>query len=215
MGAKRLLVIFIVTAATLSSTQAQISKSITKVLDNCAKTFKSAGDVKAQFVATQFEGRDEIGSSRGTISISGKKLFIDNGGVKIWYDGKTQWSLVSDNKEVNITEPSPQERSQMNPYSFLSIYKNGYSATMTSETVRNESCYCVNLVSTKSKNCMQTILLTISKSTMLPICIRTKTSPNKWTRISIYDFEKRQRFKDDMFRFDSADYPGVEIVDLR
>ena len=93
MGAKRLLVIFIVTAATLSSTQAQISKSITKVLDNCAKTFKSAGDVKAQFVATQFEGRDEIGSSRGTISISGKKLFIDNGGVKIWYDGKTQWSL--------------------------------------------------------------------------------------------------------------------------
>ena len=124
MGAKRLLVIFIVTAATLSSTQAQISKSITKVLDNCAKTFKSAGDVKAQFVATQFEGRDEIGSSRGTISISGKKLFIDNGGVKIWYDGKTQWSLVSDNKEVNITEPSPQERSQMNPYSFLSIYKN-------------------------------------------------------------------------------------------
>ena len=121
MGAKRLLVIFIVTAATLSSTQAQISKSITKVLDNCAKTFKSAGDVKAQFVATQFEGRDEIGSSRGTISISGKKLFIDNGGVKIWYDGKTQWSLVSDNKEVNITEPSPQERSQMNPYSFLSI----------------------------------------------------------------------------------------------
>lgn len=215
MGAKRLLVIFIVTAATLSSTQAQISKSITKVLDNCAKTFKSAGDVKAQFVATQFEGRDEIGSSRGTISISGKKLFIDNGGVKIWYDGKTQWSLVSDNKEVNITEPSPQERSQMNPYSFLSIYKNGYSATMTSETVRNESCYCVNLVSTKSKNNMQTILLTISKSTMLPICIRTKTSPNKWTRISIYDFEKRQRFKDDMFRFDSADYPGVEIVDLR
>ena len=215
MGAKRLLVIFIVTAATLSSTQAQISKSITKVLDNCAKTFKSAGDVKAQFVATQFEGRDEIGSSRGTISISGKKLFIDNGGVKIWYDGKTQWSLVSDNKEVNITEPSPQERSQMNPYSFLSIYKNGYSATMTSETVRNESCCCVNLVSTKSKNYMQTILLTISKSTMLPICIRTKTSPNKWTRISIYDFEKRQRFKDDMFRFDSADYPGVEIVDLR
>ena len=86
---------------------------------------------------------------------------------------------------------------------------------MTSETVRNESCYCVNLVSTKSKNYMQTILLTISKSTMLPICIRTKTSPNKWTRISIYDFEKRQRFKDDMFRFDSADYPGVEIVDLR
>ena len=215
MGAKRLLVIFIVTAATLSSTQAQISKSITKVLDNCAKTFESAGDVKAQFVATQFEGRDEIGSSRGTISISGKKLFIDNGGVKIWYDGKTQWSLVSDNKEVNITEPSPQERSQMNPYSFLSIYKNGYSATMTSETVRNESSYCVNLVSTKSKNYMQTILLTISKSTMLPICIRTKTSPNKWTRISIYDFEKRQRFKDDMFRFDSADYPGVEIVDLR
>ena len=215
MGAKRLLVIFLVTARSLSSTQAQISKSITKVLDNCAKTFKSAGDVKAQFVATQFEGRDEIGSSRGTISISGKKLFIDNGGVKIWYDGKTQWSLVSDNKEVNITEPSPQERSQMNPYSFLSIYKNGYSATMTSETVRNESCYCVNLVSTKSKNYMQTILLTISKSTMLPICIRTKTSPNKWTRISIYDFEKRQRFKDDMFRFDSADYPGVEIVDLR
>lgn len=214
MNAKRLFVAIFATTISWLSVQAQISKEIMQVLDRYAQTVKSSGDIKAQFEAAQFENKEERGSSKGYICISGKKLFIDNGNAKIWFDGKTQWTYIADNNEVNITEPTPAERSQMNPYSFMTLYKSGYAATMTSETVRGESCYCVNLTATKPA-AMPAVLLTISKNTMLPICIRTKTGTGKWTRISIYSLEKRQRFGSNTFRFNSADYPNAEIIDLR
>lgn len=215
MTIKKALAIFILSTVALTYAHAQIAKDISGVLDKCAKTLKAAGDIEAQYKATMFEGRDETGTAKGTICISGKKLRVDNGSTIVWFDGKTQWALSHANKEVNISEPTAEERYMMNPYSFIDIYKKGYTATMTTETVRGETCYCVNLLPTGKVGSFQAILLTINKRTMLPICIRTKGAGNRWTRISIYDLEKKRRFKSSMFRFNSGDYPGYDVVDLR
>lgn len=205
----------LIAASVLPPACAQIDRGIAGILDRCAKTFKSAGGIKARFAAAQFNGRDAAGSSEGTIFISGEKVFIDSEDVKTWFDGKTQWVYSRGSNEVDVSEPTAEERARMNPYSFLSIYKKGYAATMTSETVRGESCHSISLKAEDRAADMPVILLTISKKTMLPVCIRTRIGRDNWTRISIYGLEKHRRFKDGIFRFDKRGFPDAEVVDLR
>lgn len=192
----------------------QIEPKIMNVLDKCASTIKSCGNIKATFTATQFSNQQQQGSSQGMICINGNKLYIDGGNNKIWYDGKTQWSYNSTTQEVNISSPSKSEVSQVNPYSFIYLYKQGYKASMSEANVRGKHCQEVRLFSDSKKN-LKYVYLTIDKATSLPICIRTSNNGKDWTRISIYEIHKKQKFNTNTFRFNSKEFPNAETIDLR
>lgn len=211
---KRLFAIIASVALTVLPSAAQISSNIMSVLDNCASTIKKCGNVKATFTAGQYINKEEQGSSNGTICISGSKLYINAGQSCIWYDGKTQWSYSASTQEVNISTPSKSEAAAMNPYSFISLYKQGYCANMSDATVRGKNCHEVNLTATGKKT-PKFVYLTIDKATMLPICIRTSNNGKEWTKISVYDISKKQKFNTDTFRFNAGDFPGAEVIDLR
>lgn len=197
-----------------TASMAQIRSDIMKVLDKCSSTIKKSGNIRATFVAAQFNNKKETGSTDGIICVSGNKLFIDAGGTKIWYDGKTEWSYTSSTKEVNVSVPTKEESAKLNPYSFIYLYKKGYKASMSDATVRGKKCYDVKLTSTGAKG-LKYVYLTIDKATMLPICIRMSVNSVNWTRISVYEVNKHQKFKSDTFRFNVKDFPGTEIIDLR
>ena len=59
-------------------------------------------------------------SSTGTMNLSGRNFHISTPEMKVWYDGKTQWSYAPSAGEVNITEPTSEELAQTNPFSILS-----------------------------------------------------------------------------------------------
>ena len=199
---------------TTVATSAQISKEIMKVLENTSENIRKCGNVKATFIATQLKHKQSQGSTKGMICISGNKLHIDGGATKIWYDGKTQWSYSSSTKEVNVSTPSKSEAAKINPYSFIYLYKQGYNAAMSEATVRGKSCYDVHLSSYARKD-MKYVYLTIEKATMLPICVRMSPNGNDWTRISIYDVYKKQKFSASTFKFSAKDFPNTEVIDLR
>mgnify|MGYP002676204844 FL=1 len=199
---------------TTVATSAQISKEIMKVLENTSENIRKCGNVKATFIATQLKHKQSQGSTKGMICISGNKLHIDGGATKIWYDGKTQWSYSSSTKEVNVSTPSKSEAAKINPYSFIYLYKQGYNAAMSEATVRGKSCYDVHLSSNARKD-MKYVYLTIEKATMLPICVRMSPNGNDWTRISIYDVYKKQKFSASTFKFSAKDFPNTEVIDLR
>ncbi len=192
----------------------QTNAQAMKVLDNCASAIKKCGNIKASFVATQFSHKQEQGSNKGMACVSGNKLYIDGGATKIWYDGKTQWSYNSSTAEVNISTPSKAEAARINPYSFIYLYKQGYNATMSDANVRGKNCYDVRLVSNANKS-LRYVYLTIDKNTMLPICIRMSSNGTDWTRISIYEINKKQKFDSETFRFNAKDFPNADVIDLR
>lgn len=183
------------------------------VLDASAAAIKKCGDVRASFTATTFASGNEQGSSEGYICVSGNKVFLDAGAHKIWYDGRTQWSYSGSTGEVNVSSPDKAEAAKLNPYSFVYIYRRGYSATMNNAKVRGKDCREVKLTSRTAK--LKYLYLTIDKATSLPICIRISTNGRDWTRITIHDIRSKQKFSTAMFRFPEKDYPKAEIIDLR
>lgn len=184
------------------------------ILDATAEKIRQMGDVRANFVATVFNGTTEQGSTQGTILIQGKKIQISADDFKIWYNGKTQWSLASESGEVNVSTPTEREMSNMNPYSFLGFYKKGYKMKVRQTKLRGKDAYEVHLIANKTTNINQEIYIDVAKNDYTPLCIRVRQD-NDWNRISIHSLQGNQHFTESDFEFPKSEYPNVEIIDLR
>lgn len=191
-------------------------KEVKQILEKTSKSIKNAGDIEVQFNATTFSGTEEQANMNGTIYLQKEQIHLVSENVIYWYDGKTMWSYVKANKEVNVSNPSITEQQTMNPYLFLNLYKKGYTCEdKGSMEINGKDCYSIRLASTNTSQKIKEMLLEIDKTTYHPLSIRMRTGKNKWTRIRIVDYKTKQKFKSDLFQFNPEEFPGTEVIDLR
>lgn len=199
---------------TTGSLQAQKQKEARRVLDATAGAFEKGGGIRADFRAESFVNGNLQGSTGGEMCILNDKFCLTTDEAITWFDGKTQWSYIKANDEVNISAPDAEELQTMNPYAFLRIYKKGFNYTMSEGSLRGKPTYEVILTSENKKQPIQEIRLDVEQKTYTPLCIRIRDNQT-WTRIVISNFKNRQKFGNDTFTFDSKTYPDAEVIDLR
>lgn len=182
------------------------AQNATSVLDKSAATLRAAGNVKIGFTL-EVDG----GASAGYIKLQRQKFVVNVGGSITWFDGKTMWTYVKANEEVNVTNPSADAVAKMNPYAFLSFYKKGYTVKMGKGTAKEHEV----LLTGKSGSPYTNVVVRINKSTQYPTFIKMTSSKGAVTTIRCNSFLKNQRYKDSTFQFNKKNYPDAEIVDLR
>lgn len=182
------------------------AQNATSVLDKSAATLRAAGNVKIGFTL-EVDG----GASAGYIKLQRQKFVVNVGGSITWFDGKTMWTYVKANEEVNVTTPSADAVAKMNPYAFLSFYKKGYTAKMGKGTAKEHEV----LLTGKSGSPYTNVVVRINKSTQYPTFIKMTSSKGAVTTIRCNSFLKNQKYKDSTFQFNKKNYPDAEIVDLR
>ena len=175
-----------------------------QVLDKTAAAVSVKNGAQAQF---SIKG-DNINTS-GTIAIKGRKFHAAIPQAIIWFDGKTQWTYLKKSEEVNVANPSESEQAAINPYSFIYMYKQGYTYTMSKKSTNYE----VLLKATDKKRSIQEMYLTINQKSYIPSQIRLKQQKG-WTTIDIRNF-KAKALADGNFRFNAKDFPHAEVIDLR
>ena len=175
------------------------------VLDKCAKKISAKSGVTADFVmeSTQY------GNSSGTISVKGQKFMATTAAATMWFDGKTLWTYMSKNNEVNVTNPSEAQLQALNPYNFIHMYKKGYSYTMT----KSASSYVVHLTATDSKRKVQEMFITIESKGYAPTVVKMRQG-QKWSTFTVKNL-KTSKLDDALFRFNSREFPTAEVIDLR
>lgn len=181
---------------------AQTAKS---VLDKTA-ALCTKGAVQAKFSAVGGKG-----SATGTLVAQGNKFTLQSNQATIWFDGKTEWSLVSGSNEVNVTEPTAREIAQMNPMNFVNLYKSGYKSTL--KTVGQN--YEVHLTATSKSKSIKEMFITIDKNSSKPKIIKMRTGAKDWTTITVTSFTPLGKKSDAFFKFNRKDHPKIQVVDLR
>ena len=198
-------ILLILTALLLSvHTYAQKDAKAREVLDNTSQTLSRAGGIRATFG----------GSTEGTLLLKGECFYLEAGGVQSWFDGKTQWSYVEANGEVNITSPTPGELQGIHPYAFLSLYKNGYDYKYIGAKTRNGKSGYEVVLTPERKQDITAITLFVSKD-YLPIYIKVEQQDMPAHEIVITSCQTKQPLDDAAFRFDKAKFPDAEVIDLR
>lgn len=182
---------------------ASYGQTAQQVLDKTAAVVSHKGGVQASFTISS----QQYGSTSGTIAIKGRMFHANTKEAAVWFDGKTQWTYVRQNDEVNVNTPTQADLQAINPYHFIYLYKQGYTTTMTT----SGNNYVVTLKG-KGKGISE-MVITINKKTYVPSQIRMLQN-KQWSTITVSNF-KVAKFADSVFRFNSKSYPNAEIIDLR
>lgn len=193
---------------------AQKDPQARKILDATASVLQKQGGFQIKFTATTFQKGQEQGRLSGTMQIKGKKFRLSTPDMTTWFDGKTQWSYLKANEEVNVSNPTDEELQTLNPYAFIALYKKGYDYTMKPTTTYGKAAYEIKLKAENKAQQLQTLLLDVEQATQMPLCVRIYDGQH-WVRIAIDSFTARQKFNDEVFRFNAKDYPKAEIIDMR
>lgn len=183
---------------------AQKDKQAREVLDKTAAALKQAEGVRATFG----------GTAQGTLLLKGDRFYLSSGGIQSWFDGKTQWSYLEDSEEVNVSNPTPEELQTINPYSLLSIYKNGYNYKYAGMKSRNGKQGYEVILSPEKKQDIAAITLFVSK-TYQPIYIKVEQSNKSVNEIMVNSYQTHQPLDNATFTFDKKKFPNAEVIDLR
>lgn len=185
------------------SISAQNATQARKILEKTASIIGRKGGAVANFSIS-----GKYGNSSGTIAIKGNKFNAKTPQAIVWYDGKTQWTYMKKNQEVNVSTPTEAQQQSMNPYKFISIYKNGFKLGMKNVS----EGWQIHLYATNQKRMIKEMYIVVGKN-YLPKTIRMRQS-NGWTTIKVTNF-KAKNLADTMFRFNAKDFPNAEVIDLR
>jgi len=202
-------------AAFLLATLPAAAQTARAVLDKTAAKLRHSGGLQATFEATTFKGTTQTGHTTGSIFVQGTKFQVNSTELSVWFDGKTQWSLLKSSNEVNVSTPGAEEVQEMNPYAFVNLYKKGYNLSLTETTYKGSACYEARLLAQNKAAAIQEMRITISKSTALPQSVRIRQGENGWTRIRIGNLRTGKHWNDTFFRFNPKDHPDTEVIDLR
>lgn len=184
---------------------AQNAAQARKVLDRTAALVGRKGGASANFSISS----SKIGKTSGSIAIKGRMFYAHTPKATVWYNGKTQWTLMKKTNEVNITTPTEAQRMRMNPYAFITMYKQGYKMGMT----KKGGNYVIHLTATSRQRSVSEMYLTVNSRTYQPSMVKMREG-STWSTITIFNF-KAKNLPTSMFTFRAKVFPKAEVIDLR
>ena len=194
--------------------KAQNNLQAEQILSDLLNSAKTTA-IKTNFKLMVSEKNDsQTQSSSGSFTLKGTKFILEMEALKLWFDGKTQWSYVQQNNEVSITEPSEKELAETNPMAILSGFKSKCLIRFSSKT-KSEQNYCLEMVPKLKNKDLVKIEVQVNKNNgnLFLICIYY-TNGSKSTLL-LSNFQKNINIADTNFVFNSAKHKGVTINDLR
>jgi len=223
---KRLLLYLLLTGLTLNYAYAQKDADAKKILNQVSKKFRAYDVIKTDFSFTyenQQAGtkdvqagtmisRSKANKYKVTIYNPEEKQAIDE---EIISDGKSQWTYVKKNKEVELTDVDNSNES-LNPAQIFTIYEKGYKYVYNGDAkVDGKLCQVIDLTPEDEKKPFFKIRLSIDKvkKQILSAMIFDKNG-SRYNYV-IRTFTPNVKVSESTFTFDKKNYPGAELVDLR
>jgi len=206
----KLLTTLLIAFSTTLFAQDQVAKD---VLDRLSTTTKSHKNMTVGFDFI-FENKNQnINEKQKGILVLQEEMFrLEMEEQIIINDGESQWIYLTDMNEVQIMEHDPEEQ-MMSPNKLFTIYEEGYKYSY------------VGANSEKGKRLQIIDLFPKESGAFMKITLAVDAAKNQLHKITILDKNGGTysylvtSFKSNTslapFTFNTFDYPGVEVIDLR
>jgi outer membrane lipoprotein-sorting protein len=196
---------------------AQIDDSKAKtILDGVSAQMKAYSSMKIEFTYSMTNAKTNVNESKsGVIQIKGSKYRLEVGGQIVFCDGKTVWTYLKDDKEVNINNVSTQEDA-VNPTTILNNYATNFKPKLINDKLveGGKTIAVIDLTPIKGKSYYK-VRLNIDKAAQQIASTIVYDKNGSTYTYTITKFTSNSAMDDTMFTFNKADYPGVEENDMR
>ena len=209
-----ILSILLVSVATYAQKSSAKSMSI---LDKASQLFEQSEGVKLSF--TLSPDSPEGGAfepQQGVAFIKRDKFKLDMPYSTSWFNGTTQWVLLKDANEVNISNPTPEELISISPLGILNMYKTNYVLKEpVSNSFNGKATTEIEMTPINRWEDFESLTITLDNKTSSIVMIRFTTRDGSKNKLTISDYNSNNKFTNDIFQFNKSNHPGVEIIDLR
>lgn len=189
-----------------ATSAAETHPSAAETMRMAAGKIKKMASFEASFKVNAY-GKSTVGQ----ITVSGNKFKLTTPQLSTWFDGKVQWTYSPATLEVSISEPTPDELAQINPFEIISSLQNGYTFRLMQSSDGIEKIE----LTPKHKGEYAKIIISLDSTTLLPEEVISTASDNTVTKVTISSVKAVKSPSISTFRFNPRLYPGVEIIDLR
>ena len=170
---------------------------------------------KAPSLKTEFKLSANGEEVSGTVISAGECFIIslENGTYESWFDGKTQWTWSSGTNEVNMTNPTPDEIIETNPFAIAADATRNYKASIIEKTQTSTTIKLAPKATAKTNIAEAT--LNISNSTNFPLSLVVKLKDRQIIQFTFSHISIGKKLVPVDFRYNPLYHPGAEIIDLR
>jgi outer membrane lipoprotein-sorting protein len=225
---KKIFVYILLLTGTTLNTYAQKDADAKAILSELSKKYKSYNSIKTDFsVTVDNKQAAVVNMQSGTLisktktgkfrislydAINSKKSVIDQ---EIINDGKTQWTYLVGDKEVQVNDAGAGDDA-FNPAQIFTIYEKGYKYLYTGTQKLNGKLYqVIDLTPEAEKAQYFKIRLMIDKVKKQIYNVLVFDRNGSKYNYTLKTVTPNVPVADALFSFDPKKYPGVEVVDLR
>lgn len=151
-------------------------------------------------------------STAARLTMEGKKFHIAADGTAIWYDGTTQWTWMKRTGEVDITTPTPDELSQVNPLAVVGAFRQAYAV----QSVKAPDGLKRLLLKAKNAGAdISSITLTLNAKDLSPRALDLEYANGTTLSMTITSWVIGKPLPPSTFVYSKSLHPDAKIVDLR
>ncbi|TAF66273.1 MAG: outer membrane lipoprotein carrier protein LolA [Cytophagales bacterium] len=190
------------------------------ILDAISQRYKGLGAFKVFFNYTLNNKSAGVSDKvSGEVAVKDDKYLLKVKGQEIYCNGKTLWTYLKDDNEVNISDYEP-EPGEVTPTNIYTIYQTGYKYVFVGETTEAGEVF-ENIELTPNNANARYFKIKI-KSNKATKSIKTWEIYEKNGNVYTYAIYQLNQLSfpsttavDSYFSFDKTKYPNVRVVDLR
>jgi len=190
--------------------QEQVAKDVLDKLSTITKSYKNM-TIGFDFI---FENKNQNinEKQKGTLILQKEMFRLEMEEQIIINDGESQWIYLTDMNEVQIMEHDPEEQ-MMSPNKLFTIYEEGYKYNYVgTESEKGKRLQIIDLFPKESGAFMKvTLAVDAAKNQLHKITILDKNGGTYSYLVTSF----KSNTNVTPFTFNTADYPRIEVIDLR
>lgn len=181
-------------------------------LDRAVKAMKDDSAVQMDYTYTVYDENGKVvQADKGILRLNGSSYSLLMDDMKVWCNGKVQWSYMSEINEIYITDASSPEAQNLSPLYIMEMYRAGYSAAMNSTNGRTE----VTLESSSPDNNINKVKLQFDASTLRLESMFIYMAGQGYIEVALDAYTAHCTFPAGVYECPLKDYPAAEVVDMR
>ena len=153
--------------------------------------------------------------TKGKVTLEGDKYVLDILGIQRIFDGKTLYTISSEDEEVTISNENSEEENTISPSQLFSFFESGYNYTL--DIIQNKmgrKIQYIKLIPIDSESEIKYALLGIDIKTKHIYNLIEIGENNTKTTISIIEFNTNTPLPQSFFKFDASKYSDYYINNL-
>ena len=195
-----------------TSVQAQGDKKSTAILEAMSNKYQKVKSFKAVFTYTPEGGKP----LKGDATVKGTKFRLKMAGQEIFNDGKLMATYIKETNEVNLQDFDPSAGGDLDPTRIYSAYKKGFKYAFLQEKKEGAQTYeVVELTSTGKNSQVDKVQIQVNKADKSINSWKIFQKNGQKVTYKVEQFQPDVTVPDTYFTFNSKQFPGVEVVDLR